>query len=81
MYVKARTTSGGGKSNDEILEEVASDILAKLPENFDTEEALRKYPTTYSQVSLFLFVHVPLISLSSLSLEHEHCTSARDGSV
>ena len=50
-YTQARTTSGGGKSSDEILEEVATDIVNKLPSNFDTEEALRKYPTTYTQVS------------------------------
>lgn len=51
-HTQARTTSGGGKSNDEILEEVATDIINKLPANFDTEEALRKYPTTYTQVGL-----------------------------
>ena len=52
---QARTTSGEGKSDDEVLEEVAADILNKLPKNFDTEEALRKYPTTYSQVHTYKY--------------------------
>jgi dynein heavy chain len=49
LLTQARTTSSEGKSDDEVLEEVAADILNKLPQDFDTEEALRKYPTTYSQ--------------------------------
>ena len=58
---QARASSGGGKSSDEVLEEVAADILAKLPKNFDTEAALRKYPTAYNQVR-------PHSTLSSCSL-------------
>ena len=48
---KARSSASGGKSDDEVLTEVAEDILQKLPDNFDNEAALRKYPTTYTQVS------------------------------
>ena len=52
--MQAHTTSGGGKSDDETLQEVATDILNKLPPDYDTVEALRKYPTTYSQVPYWI---------------------------
>lgn len=44
--------AGGGGSDqsiDKVVYDVASDILAKLPQNFDTILALEKYPTLYSQ--------------------------------
>jgi hypothetical protein len=31
-------TSGGGKSSQEIIEELASDILTKIPQDFSLEE-------------------------------------------
>jgi len=44
-----RSSSGGGKSDDEVVDEVAADILSKLPPNYDTEAVMRKYPTDYTQ--------------------------------
>lgn len=42
-------SSSHGKSTDEIVDEVASDILNKLPPNYDTQMALLKYPTSYKE--------------------------------
>ena len=49
LLTQARASSGGGKSTDEVVDEVAADILSKLPNLYDTDAALRKYPTSYSQ--------------------------------
>ena len=46
LLTQSSASAKGGKSDDEILFGVAEDILHK---NFDTEAALRKYPTTYTQ--------------------------------
>ena len=46
LLTQSRASAKDGKSDDEILFGVAEDILHK---NFDTEAALRKYPTTYTQ--------------------------------
>ena len=48
FQAKAKGGSGA-KSTDEIVDDVAADILSKLPKNFDTDRALRKYPTDYNQ--------------------------------
>ncbi|XP_013383060.1 dynein heavy chain 7, axonemal-like [Lingula anatina] len=49
LLTQAKASSGGGKSTDDVVDEVCEDILNKLPPNFDTEAALRKYPTSYKQ--------------------------------
>ncbi|CAF0886975.1 unnamed protein product [Adineta steineri] len=47
---KAKGGSGStGKSPDDLVSEVASEILTKLPPNFNIEMAMRKYPTEYKQ--------------------------------
>lgn len=50
MFKQDTLSSGGAtKSPDQIVLEVSADILAKLPNNFDRDEAMQKYPTSYSQ--------------------------------
>ena len=49
ILLQAKASSGGGKSSDDVVNEVAADVLSKLPPAFDTETALRKYPTSYKQ--------------------------------
>jgi dynein heavy chain, axonemal len=47
---KSSSTSSDSKSSqDDVVNQVASDILNKLPKNFDVEAALRRYPTEYKQ--------------------------------
>ena len=42
INLQARSSGGGGDSSDTMVYNVAEDILAKIPANFDTEAALRK---------------------------------------
>lgn len=45
----SKSAESGQKTPDEIIFSVASDILSKLPKDFDLVEALEKYPTSYNQ--------------------------------
>ncbi|KAJ8668953.1 hypothetical protein QAD02_000212 [Eretmocerus hayati] len=40
---------GGEDSDDQIVHRIATDILNKLPKNYDLVEAMEKYPTSYTQ--------------------------------
>ncbi|PVD24892.1 hypothetical protein C0Q70_15382 [Pomacea canaliculata] len=44
-----RQTSGGGKSSQAIIEELASDILSKIPPDFNLDEVQGKYPVRYEE--------------------------------
>ncbi|XP_067685210.1 dynein axonemal heavy chain 3-like [Haliotis asinina] len=44
-----RQTSGGGKSAQEIIEDLASDILSKIPPDFNLEDVQNKYPVRYEE--------------------------------
>uniref|UniRef100_A0A5K3F3Z0 Dynein heavy chain 7, axonemal n=1 Tax=Mesocestoides corti TaxID=53468 RepID=A0A5K3F3Z0_MESCO len=49
LLTQAKGSSSSGASEDEILEDVASGILNRLPEIYNIELTLRKYPTLYEQ--------------------------------
>eukprot|EP00049_Salpingoeca_infusionum_P016530 m.339145 g.339145 ORF g.339145 m.339145 type:complete len:4022 (-) comp16092_c0_seq1:259-12324(-) len=52
LLTQASGTSGGGSdgpSDEERVNEIATDILSKLPLEFDEAAALRKYPTKYEE--------------------------------
>jgi len=48
LLTMGSTTAEGGNT-DKKLNDIANDILSKLPNNFDLEEAMKKYPTEYKE--------------------------------
>ncbi|XP_027467991.1 dynein heavy chain 3, axonemal [Zalophus californianus] len=44
-----RQAGGSGKSPQEVIEELAQDILAKLPNDFDLEVVVKLYPVVYEE--------------------------------
>uniref|UniRef100_A0A8C2VP56 Dynein axonemal heavy chain 3 n=1 Tax=Chinchilla lanigera TaxID=34839 RepID=A0A8C2VP56_CHILA len=44
-----RQSGGGGKSSQEIVEDLAQDVLSKLPKDFDLEQIMKLYPVVYEE--------------------------------
>ncbi|NWT16478.1 DYH1 protein, partial [Vireo altiloquus] len=47
--LQPKTITLGGRSREEIVEEISNDILAKLPEPMDLQEVIQKYPLLYEE--------------------------------
>ncbi|XP_053480111.1 dynein axonemal heavy chain 3-like [Ictalurus furcatus] len=44
-----RQTGGGAKSPQEVVDELAEDIMSKLPPDFNIEKVISKYPVMYEE--------------------------------
>jgi dynein heavy chain len=49
LSLQPRASSGGGKSREELLDELAADLLSKAPVVFNLEVVADAYPTTYTE--------------------------------
>ena len=49
LGLQAKTSSGEGKSWDQMLEEIAADIDGRLPQTFDIEKARVVYPVRFEE--------------------------------
>ncbi|XP_065670290.1 dynein axonemal heavy chain 12 isoform X3 [Hydra vulgaris] len=49
MIFSQKSSVGGAATTDDLLIEISTDILSKLPNNFNLEEAKIKYPVLYEE--------------------------------
>jgi dynein heavy chain len=61
-----RVTSGGGKSSNETVNDLAKDILSKLPPPFDLDAISAKYPVCYEE-SMNTVLTQELVRFSNLT--------------
>ncbi|XP_072798825.1 dynein axonemal heavy chain 3 isoform X1 [Vicugna pacos] len=61
-----RQAGGSGKSPQEVVEELAQDILAKLPNDFDLELVVKLYPVVYEE-SMHTVLRQELIRFNRLT--------------
>ncbi|XP_053190892.1 dynein axonemal heavy chain 3 [Scomber japonicus] len=62
-----RQTGGGGKSPQEVVDELAEDILSKLPPDFDLQMVIDKYPVMYEE-SMNTVLRQEIIRFNRLTL-------------
>ncbi|BFZ17590.1 hypothetical protein BsWGS_20629 [Bradybaena similaris] len=60
-----RQSGGGGQTSGEAMQKLASDILNKLPKNFNIEYIMQKYPVIYEE-SMNTVLRQELIRFNSL---------------
>lgn len=49
LSVQPRTSSGGGKSQEEVIDEIAKMIQSKTPSVIELDDVQEKYPTEYTE--------------------------------
>ncbi|XP_054640454.1 dynein axonemal heavy chain 1 isoform X2 [Dunckerocampus dactyliophorus] len=49
LRLQPRTASAGGKTLEEIVEEIVAGIVVKVPKPFDIQEVMEKYPVLYEE--------------------------------